>query len=265
MNKRYFSFDRLLWGLTMLAWALRIAFLLSRGTIYNYLHPKMLPFAFGAMVMFSILALERLLKLHTAHRDRQLRLGYLIFMAPLLLSLTAGTQALGASALSTRLLNTGTASTGQGKLQIQRNTRTVAQILEQTGHDDLLIFDSSVFAELFFDMAAEPQKYVGRLVEVTGFVHRAANLQNDQVFITRLLITCCAADSDPLGIMASGAALASLADNRWVTVRGRLTTSQYRNPYTNGMQILPLLQVMDIDHDTIPAVQYIYPPPGTTF
>lgn len=265
MKKRYFSIDRLVWGLILLAWSIRIASLLYSRNIYNYLHPKMTFFAVGAMIVFLILGLERLTRLYSSQKERFPPIGYLVFLAPLLFSLMAGTQALGASALSTRLLNTGSLSQNQGSLQIQRSTRTAAQLLEQTGKDEVLHFEDGLYAELFFDLAENLERYEGRLVRITGFVHRTANLQSDQVFITRLLITCCAADSDPLGVLAEGPMLEGLAENRWLTVEGRIGSTEYRNPYTNSLHTLPLLIISEIAYDTVPAVQYIYPPASAGF
>lgn len=58
-----------------------------------------------------------------------------------------------------------------------------------------------------------------RTVRLTGFVVR--DKASDDVFVARLVITCCAADAAPVKVKLAGVDLSGYADDQWVEVTGR--------------------------------------------
>jgi uncharacterized repeat protein (TIGR03943 family) len=58
----------------------------------------------------------------------------------------------------------------------------------------------------------------GRTLALTGFVVH----QNGELYVARLVITCCAADAMPVKAQLTGPGLDSLADDQWITVTGKV-------------------------------------------
>ena len=65
-------------------------------------------------------------------------------------------------------------------------------------------------------------KRAGSPVEFVGFVDRATGMPADEFYLTRFLVSCCAADAVSLRVRVVGAPPGELRQDRWVTVSGRI-------------------------------------------
>jgi uncharacterized repeat protein (TIGR03943 family) len=91
----------------------------------------------------------------------------------------------------------------------------------------------------------------GRQVTLSGFV-----LPGDKGtwYLTRMVITCCAADAQPIKVGLTGAVPAGLKANDWIEVTGGYTDRQDKDP-VNG-QAIPYLTVGSSTPIPTPARQY---------
>ena len=62
----------------------------------------------------------------------------------------------------------------------------------------------------------------GTPVEFVGFVDRPAHMAADEFYLTRFLVTCCAADAVSLQVRVVGATPGALKPDDWVRVEGRI-------------------------------------------
>ena len=81
----------------------------------------------------------------------------------------------------------------------------------------------------------------GRRVELTGFVVHADAAD----YVARLVITCCAADAEPMKVALSGGMAGSLPDDQWVRVTGVLRpgSASVGNGYTPTLAAASLTTV----------------------
>ena len=91
----------------------------------------------------------------------------------------------------------------------------------------------------------------GRRVELTGFAMPA---KPDGWYLTRMVVSCCAADARPIKVALTGAVPSGLAADGWLRVIGRYDPAKVTDP-VNGGQI-PALAVDAVTPIGPPAEQY---------
>lgn len=72
----------------------------------------------------------------------------------------------------------------------------------------------------------EPDTYTGQKVDVTGFVIYPPSLPKNYIWISRFVITCCAADAYPVGlpVQLPDHNRAPYPQDSWLQVEGEMTT-----------------------------------------
>ena len=114
-------------------------------------------------------------------------------------------------------------------------------------NDPIIRFTSENYVELLDDMYNHPAQYLGKELEVDGFIFHPEGLEASHYLIARYAIACCVADAVTVGFVADGEAPCS--DNTWVTVRGKLTALDDKGPR---------LKVTDWEEIPLPPDPYIY-------
>jgi putative membrane protein len=96
-----------------------------------------------------------------------------------------------------------------------------------------------------------PQDYVGYKIKLTGFVYIDPELcHEDEFMASRMLMTCCAADVTPLGLICKYDKTSQLKSSSWVTVEGTLFSAEqeyngqpYDTPEISVTEIIPAKEV----------------------
>ncbi len=262
MSRSKIAVERLVWSCILLACAVWLYRLLVSGDSLAYVHPKMHGFMIGAAVGFLMLAVTGFagaLRPGHSSRRRVPWAGYSLFLVPLLLSMAAGPQVLGANAATMRLIRTDATPFGAGSTFEERVESAIEAFIAPGGPDRELFVDDSLYTEIARDMLANPSRYEDMNLAFIGFVHRTPGLEGDRVFITRMLVTCCAADAEPVGILATWTGADDVPGGTWMRVSGRMTTTRYRNPYTGKESDTAMMRVETIVPDARPASEYLYP------
>jgi uncharacterized repeat protein (TIGR03943 family) len=89
-----------------------------------------------------------------------------------------------------------------------------------------------------------------RKVQLSGFLSDGP----EGKVLTRIMLSCCAADGRPLKVGMSGDAPAGLANDQWVEVTGVYTTKTVKDPI-NGQDI-PFIEVVEWRQIEPPRNQY---------
>ncbi|MFC4103062.1 TIGR03943 family putative permease subunit [Paenibacillus xanthanilyticus] len=109
------------------------------------------------------------------------------------------------------------------------------------------------FIETLTTLDLYRQNFIGKQVELSGFVYRDEAMGADQFAVSRFAMNCCSADSLPYGLVATFENAATLRKDSWVKVSGTLEEGQY-----DGDTILQLL-VTHIESIRTPDSPYVYP------
>ncbi len=97
-----------------------------------------------------------------------------------------------------------------------------------------------------------PEKFVGKKVEILGFVFREHDFEDNQFVIARFGLSCCVADASVFGTLASYPDAQKFGDDQWVKLSGTLTTANYQD------WTLPSIDVSSIEAVDQPETPYVY-------
>lgn len=104
-----------------------------------------------------------------------------------------------------------------------------------------------------FEQKDAPETLEGSKANVIGFTYHDDQLGDDQVWISRYVMVCCAADAFPVGMVVDWQDAGELENNVWVQVQGSI-----KNITIDDVKI-PALQAEQVDLIPTPEQPYIFP------
>ncbi|WP_134701482.1 TIGR03943 family protein [Ammoniphilus sp. YIM 78166] len=116
-----------------------------------------------------------------------------------------------------------------------------------------IIFNDFDFVEYADTISFYPREFIGKTVELSGFVYKEEGMDPSQLVVARFIITHCLADAGVIGFMAEWEDAETLQEDTWVRVKGTLDITQY------GDFELPKLKVEEWEMVGMPADPYVYP------
>jgi uncharacterized repeat protein (TIGR03943 family) len=229
--------------LLLLGGAVLRATLFSDQIYLRYVKESLQPFLIGAGVVLCLAAVMTIVyelarSAHTdAHQDdghghHEPRVGWLL-LAPVFGLLLVTPPALGAFAAG---------QSGSAQLQ----DTNLYPPLPEGNPAQISMLDYATRA--IFDKG---ESMKGRTVKLTGFLSQGPG---GRQVLTRIMLSCCAADGRPLKIGMEGNPPEGLADDQWVEVVGRYTATTAEDPI-NGEDI-PHLEVVEWRPIDPPRNQY---------
>lgn len=118
---------------------------------------------------------------------------------------------------------------------------------------DIIPVPEDIYIETLTSIDLYLDKFVGKKLELTGFVYRQEPMTDKQFVVGRFAIQCCSADGSPFGLLAEYANAKSLADDSWVKATGTIQKTKF-----NDMETL-VLKIEKIEKAEPPKSQYVYP------
>jgi putative membrane protein len=98
-------------------------------------------------------------------------------------------------------------------------------------------------------------RFVGKTIELSGFVFREEDMDKKAFIIARFALQCCSADAAPYGIMVEYDRASAFGDDSWVKVTGAIAKARYHD-----MDILTV-KAMRIEKIPEPKTAYVYQNP----
>jgi uncharacterized repeat protein (TIGR03943 family) len=213
---------------------------LGRDQIYlRYVKESLQPFLIGAGALLCLAAIMTIIyelrsgrEEHDDHGHHEPRVGWML-LAPVLGLLLVSPPALGAFAAG---------QSGSAQLQ---DTNLYAPLPEG---DPAQISVLDYATRAIFDKG---ESMKGRTVKLTGFLSQGPG---GRQVLTRIMLSCCAADGRPLKIGMEGSPPEGVADDQWVEVVGRYSATTTKDPI-NGEDI-PHIEVVEWRPIDPPRNQY---------
>lgn len=166
--------------------------------------------------------------------------GVVLVLLPIILGLLVPPRPLGAAAMSSRDVSAVALTSAAAP---ERNDVLAKPKANKNVLDWLIEFRS----------ANDPPVFTGQEARLVGFVYRDERFAADEFMVSRFVISCCAADAAPLGLVVRWPESGSLAEDQWVEVKGHFEPGRF------GEEALPILIAESVTPTDIPAQPYLYP------
>jgi putative membrane protein len=124
--------------------------------------------------------------------------------------------------------------------------------LEGLLNNDKIEVTDPEYSKIISTVEMNLEKFVGKEIELTGFVYREPDYKQDQMAISRFTVSCCVADVQVMGTLATGEIAKQLKNDEWVKVTGIIEKGE-----RNG-QTLPSIQIKNLEKIEAPSDPYIY-------
>lgn len=178
-------------------------------------------------------------------------LTYMIFIFPLALGFILPPQGLEAEAIARRVISQSIDTEHLYAIKDIENPAEEDSFLALFP-DGKIIVDDDIYFDTYKVFWREPDILVGKEIELIGFAYRHPELKEDQFFIGRYLIFCCAADANILNFLISiDQGLQPEADT-WIQVQGTIDIG-YFGERRMGMVIVESFTVIEE-----PEVPYVF-------
>src|SRR5215217_91045 len=191
-----------------------------------YIHPRYALFT----VAFNILSLVACgagfvltaWRMSEAPSGSGTAIGSRISWRPSFTVLVAGLVLVAAYALPARTLSSDTAdqrSANFNSTQAQPSARAPSDTLALFGADTSRLTVADWVSA--FNLKATPDSYVGKEVDVVGFVFHPKGAPEDVFYVSRFSVTCCAVDARPIGLPVHSPGWQDrFKEDSWVRVTG---------------------------------------------
>ena len=104
-----------------------------------------------------------------------------------------------------------------------------------------------------FNYESDPSKFTGEQASVIGFVYFDEQLGEHQFFVSRFVVSCCAADGFAVAIAGEWEQASTLEKDTWVLVKGSIQS------ITLNDQVVPLIKADSVQVIPMPEQPYLFP------
>ncbi|WP_079504577.1 TIGR03943 family putative permease subunit [Mesobacillus jeotgali] len=116
-----------------------------------------------------------------------------------------------------------------------------------------IIFNDSIYSSYYEEISSDIDKFQGRKVSLYGFVYKEEGFAENQLVVSRFLVTHCVADASIIGFLSEFPDAAKIEKDTWIKIEGVIGTGSYMdNP-------IPLVKVVKWEIAKEPEVPYLYP------
>ncbi len=246
---------------------------LFTGSVTLYVHPRIIPYILFAATVMIVNAVLLFGQFFNPGTKKASAWPLLFFIIPLIMAFTLPAVSFDSdtgTAGDIQLSVSDSASNEKESAAVQEadtdtvpdNSDSVAveepekesSAAENEMQDGVLVFNNENYYEYLCDIYADLAVYKGTEVELTGFVYNGDDgFADDEFVAARLLMVCCAADMQTVGLLCRWDGASGLESDTWVKVTGTITGIEF------GEEVTPLVEVEIVEMIDKPDTEYIYP------
>jgi putative membrane protein len=127
------------------------------------------------------------------------------------------------------------------------------ELAKELMEKDLVIVEDVNFLDIMTVMDIYQEDFIGKTVEIMGFVYREPGMKMDELVVARFSMTCCTADSAVYGLLVKGEDTRQFENDTWIRVKGKIDITEF-----NGWMI-PMLHLEEALEVPKPDSPYVYP------
>ena len=247
-----FNINEFFWFIILVAFSAYIAYLVSSKQINLYIHPKMQKYTIVSFLVLAELAIFQFFKVFSVKKKEKIKAGYILFFVTLLAGVFISPKGLNSVIADNKgidLSNPSKSTTESSNYQYE---------LKLPMESEVLMFNDKNYFRLLNDIGTNLESYIGKKVQINGFVYKDESFKEGEFVVARMLMTCCAADTQTVGLLCKWSEAEALNKDEWISISGVLDIGTYLNK-SNGKEIkLPAVIVEKVDKIEKIENPYIY-------
>jgi uncharacterized repeat protein (TIGR03943 family) len=238
-------------GLLLLALCIFFAFKTANGQLTWYINSRFVPLTIFGIIFLAVLAQIIFTEIRRSRKHDEEH-GYehehdhapapvnLWFMlVPLLIGVLIPARPLDSSAFATKGFNTNsplvTADSSALIFETESEERNVLDWLKLFSHE------------------SDAEQFNGESASVIGFVYFDETLGENQFFVSRFVVSCCAADGFAIAMPVEWTEAAALEQDAWVLVKGSIKS------VTLNDKVTPMIVAESVQPVSVPEQPYLFP------
>jgi putative membrane protein len=269
-----FNFDEFLWFIVLILLELWIIYLVFTGKMDFYIGKEMIKYSYITILMISIIAIFQFKNVFTAKGNSKIKIKLLPIILTLILGgISAYKQETFKHAELDKELKDGKTSriemqylyeheSDYNSIESKNDTNSkdknnLNQSIKKNLEDEINIAENNKKEILIVnqdnpmvldDIRVNPKKYIGRNLEIHGFVCKGSYLNENQFIIGRIVINCCAADSKVVGIIGEYDKAYDLYENEKIIARGTIGSSIIKDD-NNVSHSVPIIIIEKLNNE----------------
>lgn len=239
-------------GLLLFGLCIFFALKAVNGQLTWYINARFIPLTIFGMIFLGILAQTVFTEIrrsrkheeehpehHHEHDHAPSAVNLWFMLIPLVIGLLIPARPLDSSAFSTKGFNTSapliSSDSSAQIFETESRERNILQWLKLFNYQD------------------DITEFIGQEASVVGFVYFDEALTSDQFYVSRFVVSCCAADGFAIAMPVRWEKSAELQQDSWVVVKGRVEA------ITLNEQRVPMIVAESVEAANIPAQPYLFP------
>ncbi len=238
-------------GLLLLGLCIFFASKVASGKLTYYINSRFVPLTIFGMIFLAVLAQTMFTEIKLSrqradaesdedghdHAPASANLWFMLL--PLLIGVLIPARPLDSSAFSTKGFNTNSPLI---------SADSSAQLLG-TDAEERNVLD---WIKLF-NFESDLSPFLGQKASVIGFVYFDESLNENQFYVSRFVISCCAADGFAIAMVGEWPQASTLEQDSWVLVKGSIQSITLHD------QVVPLIQAESVQPVPVPEQPYLFP------
>ncbi|SCY44349.1 TIGR03943 family putative permease subunit [Alkaliphilus peptidifermentans] len=248
------NINEAIWFGILIGFSYYIYNLLMTAEILYFVHPRMIKFVIAALLVFILLTIFQVKKLTRRSNSSKIKIGYIMFILPLLIGTTIAPQGLNEEVALKRGISV--ANTQSNNTSLFRKT-----IDESKGFrtEEILDITPDIFDGALSHMKNSVDDYVGQRVRISGFIEKQDTYPTSTFVVARMLMVCCAADTLVKGLLAEWEGIDDFEKFQWVEIEGIIEKTEFYDDWLGQSYVAPIIKVDTIKEIERPTELYVYP------
>lgn len=275
MKTRNYNIDAAFKVVVLLGFALFFFLTIQSGQVLKYVHPRNVPFIKFAAIAMVLISLFFIPEVFKPQRIKVSSIPLLFFILPLIMAFLLPTQSFNSDYISYGDLklqgNSGNVDNPEIKTEyseedeykediyideysdaenknIIESNRNELQLIDET-----IIMDNDNYVRWIQEIYENIEKYNGKKIQVSGFVFKDEQFEDNEFVSARMMMVCCAADMQPIGFLCRYDNAAELKVDTWIIVYGTIAKGEF-----NG-NVIPVIEADKVENIEKPEFDYVYP------
>lgn len=242
--------------------------IIKTGNVQYYVHSRIVPYMKFGIFSFLLISIFFVTELFKIRRKNTRYLYYIVFIIPLITAFTLSPETMSSTSMLLNNINTNNSSDIEDdNINLTEDTIVDNEENNLTDRDKIidedannLTFEGNTIAinddnflswnnELYMNI----DDYIDNNIEMKGFVLKDNRFKQNEFVSARLLMVCCAADMQPVGILCRYDKASELETDSWIKVYGTL-----KSDMVDGEKV-PVIEVKNIEKIEKPENEFLYP------